>query len=166
MPVICWKLPRGMLIFLAVLSATAAGQGANPFDPSGFIQSAETEKSGQTGITSTGVYRIDGKRYFQFAAGSDEVFLPAVGDRPEIREELALCRPHLPLKREALMIREKIKPESWVKVKEPEIYALILQCREGAIKGPVVQTETNDGAILEKKAKKPEKKVQGRRETD
>jgi hypothetical protein len=144
----------------------AFGQSGSPFDPSGFIESAETNKAGDVGITTTGVYRIDGRRFFQFAAGSDEVFLPAVGDRPEIREELALCRPHLPLKREVLMIRDKLKPESWVKVREPEIFALILKCRDGAIKGPTAQLETNDGATVEVQAKKPEKKVPSHRAKD
>lgn len=141
------------LAALSFIGAGALANDANPFDPSGFIKSTEVSKTAAAAITATGIYRIDGRRYFQFAAGTDEVFLPAIGDRPDIRLDVALCRPHLPLTREAIMIRDGLAPEAWVKEREPEIFPLILQCRDGSIKGPVVEIETKDGATMKVEAK-------------
>lgn len=138
--------------------SSLTAQAQSQFDPSGFIQSAETEKSGEQGITGFGVYRINGARFFQFVSKEGEVFLPAIGDRAEIREELAVCRPHLPLKREALMIRDKLKPEAWVKEAEAKIFPLILKCADGAIEGPTVVIERPDGTTVQMQSKKKKTK--------
>ena len=128
------------------------------FDPSGFIQSSETVKSVEQGITLFGVYRINGSRFFQFVSKEGEVFLPAIGDRAEIRDDVAVCRAHLPLKREALMIRDKLKPEAWVKEAEAKIFPLILKCVDGAIEGPTVVIERPDGTTVQIQSKKKKSK--------
>lgn len=126
----------------------------SPFDPSGFIQSSETKKNTEAGIISMGIYRINGNRFFQFVSGDGEVFLPAIGDRAELRDDAIVCRPHLRLKREALMIRDKMPVEQWAKDSEATIFGMILKCIDGEIGGPTKIIETKDGAEIEIKSKK------------
>ena len=145
-------------VSIAVLGQMKAVGADNPFDPAAFIESKEATKPDEGGIISTGVYRINGVRFFQFVAADGEVFLPAIGDRAEIRDEAAVCRQHLPLKREALMIRDKLKPEPWVKDSEAKIFTLILKCIDGEIAGPTVTIEKKDGSTVEVKAKDPKTK--------
>jgi hypothetical protein len=157
------KLVKKMLASITLVSCANSlicfSAGAqSQFDPSGFIQSSETGKTEEKGITGFGIYRINGARFFQFVAKEGEVFLPAIGDRAEIREDVAVCRPHLQLKREALMIRDKLKPEAWVKESEAKIFPLILKCVEGSIEGPTVVIERPDGSKVEVKGKKPKRK--------
>ena len=147
-----------MLICWGFALPTALAFSQSQFDPSGFIQSAETVKTGEQGIIGFGIYRINGARYFQFVAKEGEVFLPAIGDRADIGEHVAVCRPHLPLKREALMIRDKLKPEAWVKEDESKIFPLIMKCVDGSIDGPTVVIERPDGSTVELKGKKPARK--------
>jgi len=143
-----------LVVSIGIAAFTTPAVGQSQFDPSGYIQSSETEKSGTNGITGFGVYRINGTRYFQFVANEGEVFLPAIGDRAEIRQDVAVCRQHLRLKRESLMIRDKLKPEAWVKESETSILPLIFKCVEGAIEGPTVVIEKPDGSTIEVKGKK------------
>ncbi len=141
------------------MSLGQAAADQSQFDPAGFIQSAETEKNVEQGITGFGVYRINGARFFQFVAKEGEVFLPAIGDRAEIREDVAVCRAHLSLKRESLMIRDKLKPEAWVKAEESKIFPLILKCVDGAIEGPTVVIERPDGTTVQMQSKKKKPKA-------
>lgn len=146
-----------LLALMQIFCPAIVRADENPFDPAIFIQSAETRKNGESGITSMGIYRINGNRFFQFASVDGEVFLPAIGDRAEIRDEVILCRPHLRLKREALMIRDKLPLEQWVKDSEAKIFAMILKCIDGEIAGPTKIIKAKDGADIEIKSKKPTK---------
>jgi hypothetical protein len=151
-------LTKSAAVFLCFLLPSLPAVAQSQFDPAGFIQSSETEKSGEKGITGFGIYRINGARFFQFVSKEGEVFLPAIGDRAEIREDVVVCRSHLPLKREALMIRDKLKPEAWVKEAESKIFPLILKCVDGAIEGPTVVIERPDGTTVQMQSKKKKSK--------
>jgi hypothetical protein len=110
---------------------------ANPFDPSGFISSKAVETAVEANtLSGRANYRLDGQRYQRFDVGDDAVYFPLVGDKPEVREELALCPGHLSMFAEVLLIRDKLPIDANIKKQEASIVAIGHKCREAKLASP------------------------------
>jgi len=146
-----WALITLVFILARVSPSRAI---ANPFDPSGYIDNKETQKTQKAGtLTSQGVYRINGQRYLQYVSPEGSVFLPGAGTVPEMHEEFAVCPQHLRLMNEVLPTREGLPVERESRHYENLIIAMIRKCNEGRIAGPVRLEQQPDGAVVEVKPK-------------
>lgn len=146
------ELPRSLLAAEPVVaevapskpvSTPAAGESkgegvkANPFDPSGFISNNAVNQAVEANtIRRRANYRMDGKRYQRFDAGQDTVYFPLVANKPEIREELAICPGHLEGFAEVLLIRDKLPIDAEIKKHEAAIVAIGHKCREARLASP------------------------------
>lgn len=124
---------------------------ASPFDARGYLQAKGSGLGEVTqALTGRAIYRISGRRYLRFDSGEGGVLLPADSDAsPVLAPESALCPEHLPLLREALVIRKDLPVDETALRLEPTLQKLIAMCREGQIRGPVRTEFTPDGAIVQ-----------------
>ena len=116
--------------------------GGSAFDSSHYLQEqAEVEQHEAKALTEHGIYRVNGKRFHRMASSKGEVFLPGDGELPDMIEEFALCRQHLPLANEVVKIRDGLSISTKLQALAPRIVPLIRKCQEGHVRGPTMVME-------------------------
>ncbi len=144
----------GLVGPLGVLTSTTAA-ASNPFDPGGYIEQKEQPAAvpAANHVNEVSIYKLDGRRYLQFASPAGAVLLPGDGAALSVSEQVAVCPQHLRLVQEVMLLRRGAPLEADAKSQEAGILALIESCRGGKIAGPTLRLRQADGATIEVKAK-------------
>lgn len=145
-----------ILVILGGCVLIGGRAAASGFDPSHYLkgQVAASEPAAPR-PTALAIVRLDGRRYHRYTAGEASVFLPAIGERPNLAKDTVLCPAHSRVFGEVLLLRDGLQPMALSDGELTIIGRFIEDCRSGRHGEAALGLDRLDGDVLRIEVKEP-----------